>query len=680
MGYGMRIAVLVIVTACLASLAMPPTVSAQSATDLVVTSAADSGPGTLRQAIEDANSREGADRIRFAIPGPVPVRITLASPLPASTDAATIDATTQPGYAGEPIVELRGSDQISVGLDFPTGRATVRGFVINGFQDSGIRIAMGNSVVEGCYIGTDVSGTIEIPNNRSGIQASGSGNRIGGTEPGMGNLLSGNGGRAEFGGGLYLISSPNAVVQGNLIGTDVTGTKPLNNSGAGVRCTGSRPVLIGGLEPGAGNIIAFNRCPGVFKDISPQISVLGNSIFGNNSCEGNQDGQYGIHADAGVGPSPVTLVAVHEGDTIRVRGAVWFALSHLYGFGPVRIELFRNIDCSDRGFGQGKQFLGATIVERGVERVVTFELEVDAQLAPGESLTCTATSADGSTSAFSNCLTDTGDCELPFAENLSSAVSVVSGQRATLEANVSGSEPLSYQWLYLEPEVAPAPIPGATARTHVTMPVLTSERFKYEVVNSCGTATGYVSAVPCTGVPTIDTQPEDVTVVVGTLGRLAVAIPFGTIATYQWYEGRRGDTSTPVAAPYGVPSALVYSSAAKSGRYWCRASNACGFVDSSDATIAVVPPMQITAVRVKTNAAGKPSLIAEGSDIPSDLSVGVEGANFAKPPKVTNRKITQRGGLSDGRTFDEAIPRGTTTTILFASPSRGYVLFDYARP
>ena len=70
---------------------------ALSAITYTVTSTADSGAGTLRQAILDANANPGADTIAFNIVGTGPHTIAPATPLPAVTEAVTIDGYTQPG-------------------------------------------------------------------------------------------------------------------------------------------------------------------------------------------------------------------------------------------------------------------------------------------------------------------------------------------------------------------------------------------------------------------------------------------------------------------------------------------------------------------------------------------------------------------------------------------------------
>src|SRR5450432_1627857 len=74
-----------------------------------VTVTSDSGAGSLRQAILDANSTPGNNLITFNITGGGVQIIAPFSALPDVTNQVTIDATTQPGYAGTPLIVFSGS-------------------------------------------------------------------------------------------------------------------------------------------------------------------------------------------------------------------------------------------------------------------------------------------------------------------------------------------------------------------------------------------------------------------------------------------------------------------------------------------------------------------------------------------------------------------------------------------
>lgn len=251
--------------------------------NFLVTSADDSGPGPLRQAILDANTAPGADQIAFDIPGPGGYTITSASALPIITDPVVIDGTTQPGFDPSnhrPVIELDGSivRSSAVGLDITAGHSTVRGLVINRFN-TGIRLRTnGGDRVEGNEIGTDVTGTVALTTGAGiTIQQGSNDNTIGGTAAGAGNLLSGN-----IGDGLNIFGSMNDVVRGNFIGTDATGTKALGNAN-GVSMTMTSNALIGGATAGARNVISGNvqYGVGISSGNSFGSTATGNVVQGN---------------------------------------------------------------------------------------------------------------------------------------------------------------------------------------------------------------------------------------------------------------------------------------------------------------------------------------------------------------------------------------------------------------
>ena len=98
-----------------------------------VTNVNDSGAGSLRQAILNANQHAGLDTIAFNIAGSGVHTIALKSAFPTITDSVVIDGSTQPGYAGKPLIELDGAAAGTGvdGLHISAGYSTVRGLVIN---------------------------------------------------------------------------------------------------------------------------------------------------------------------------------------------------------------------------------------------------------------------------------------------------------------------------------------------------------------------------------------------------------------------------------------------------------------------------------------------------------------------------------------------------------------------
>lgn len=98
----------------------------------------DSGPGSLRQAILDSNAQPGLDTIAFHIDGGGVQTIQLTSVLPAITDPIVMDGSTQPGFAGSPLIELSGraAGPEGNGLFITAGNSVIRALAINGFSGS----------------------------------------------------------------------------------------------------------------------------------------------------------------------------------------------------------------------------------------------------------------------------------------------------------------------------------------------------------------------------------------------------------------------------------------------------------------------------------------------------------------------------------------------------------------
>ncbi|NQV15850.1 CSLREA domain-containing protein [bacterium] len=234
----------------------------------------DDGTGdcTLRAAIEEANMHPGYDKIVFELPGPGVHTFQPGIGYPIIEQSVIIDATTQQGYSGTPIIELDGS-MISdePGFQILAGHCTIKGFVINRYGDYGINILSGKvNVIQSNYIGTDPTGTLPLPNGMGGLGVGTHYNMIGGNQLGSGNVISGN---SSIGIG---ISGNDNLVQGNFIGTDITGSIVLSNEAEGINISGNDNI-IGGIVPGSRNVISGNVLSGI--DIVG--GATGNQIRGN---------------------------------------------------------------------------------------------------------------------------------------------------------------------------------------------------------------------------------------------------------------------------------------------------------------------------------------------------------------------------------------------------------------
>ena len=160
-----------------------------------VTTVNDTGAGSLRKAITDANKTISRDSIIFNIGSGVQTIIP-KTPLPAVTEPVVIDGTTQPGYTGRPLIELNGNLLAAyfndIGLELDTSGCTVRGLVINRFASGIVVDVVGGDTVQGNFIGTDPSGLNPLPNIEIGVETFAPNNLIGGSASGEGNLISGN--------------------------------------------------------------------------------------------------------------------------------------------------------------------------------------------------------------------------------------------------------------------------------------------------------------------------------------------------------------------------------------------------------------------------------------------------------------------------------------------------------
>jgi Ca2+-binding RTX toxin-like protein len=358
-------------------------------------------PGSLRAAINSANAAPGADTIVFKI-GSGLQTIAPTSPLPQILDFTVIDGTTQPGWAGSPLIELRGDSAGvgAVGLSIVTSGNMVRGLIINRFGDAGIDVSDGASsnLIVGNYIGTDPTGTIAEGNGTSfggpgvRIRDGASNTTIGGTTVADRNVISGNVGHGIL---IRDVLSGNNLVEGNWIGTTATGAGALGNGLDGVHVQGgSSNNTIGGTAAGAGNTIAYNGGAGVLiADASANNSIRANAIFANSG----KGIDLGTSLQASISRTP-NLTGGTVGPQTRIVGQI----NPGSGGTTYIIDFFASDKPNASGFGDGQIYLGSTVaVPSGAPGFTTFDVVLPVATGADQVITMTATDPSGNTSGFS---------------------------------------------------------------------------------------------------------------------------------------------------------------------------------------------------------------------------------------------------------------------------------------
>lgn len=270
----------------------------------------DAGQGSLRQAILNANAlggdaalavtgrSAGREHLIFMIPngsnapgldpafdlfttagrsGDV-ATIVSQSEMPAITAPLSIDAQIQPGWIGDPIIELRPSvDRAYHGVSMTGGGVTLRGLIVNRFREGVYAYGAGNGyVIQGCWIGLAPDGLSAPGNGVSGIWlsgGSGNGHLIGGTQAAARNLIAG-----SVADGLAIATGDDHLIQGNWIGLAADGSTQRSIGASAVRLYGGNRAVVGGTAPGAGNVIAGGGNAGVHIMGGAGHQLLGNRI------------------------------------------------------------------------------------------------------------------------------------------------------------------------------------------------------------------------------------------------------------------------------------------------------------------------------------------------------------------------------------------------------------------
>ena len=539
----------------------------------------DSGAGSLRQAITDANANLGSDTIDFAIPGAGQKTIALLSELPAIGETVIMDGGNNGDATNR--VEVTGGGTLSTGFNLNASTAsgsTIRNFVLNGFTSrqilflftvtgctiqgniiglnaagtaivdtsrQGIDMEVGcsgnliggttaaernvissatdiaivlnssDSIVQGNFIGLNAAGTAKAGNPNFGVFVGNGGATIGGTNPGEGNVIVSGSVGIEFGGNPALAQS-SGLAQGNFIGTDATGMISLNagtgtginvshatgvvisggnvisgnnlgvsisssgisggssnsitvqgnfigtgsdgvsalgNSGNGVDMFLSNNNIVGGINSGEGNIIAFNGGAGVRNNLSTGNRIEGNSIFSNVGLGIDQEtsgvslNDFG-DLDGAQNFPKITAVTTTASD-VDITGTLSSRPNTSY-----RLEFFGNVETDPSGFGEGKVLIGTTDVTTdgvgGAAFNVTFPLAD-----PVATFVATAIDADGDTSEFSHAF----GIKL---QNISTRLAVLTGENVLIGGFIiTGDSPKQVIVRAIGPSLGNAGLEGA---------------------------------------------------------------------------------------------------------------------------------------------------------------------------------------------------------------------------
>ncbi|SIN94835.1 conserved repeat domain-containing protein [Singulisphaera sp. GP187] len=569
-------------------------------------------PGTLRWAIGQVNGGDGGDTIAFAIPGTGVKTIHLSAALPTLSVPVTIDGTTQPNYAGTPLIQLDGSGAGAGvnGLSALGGTTTIVGLAIVGFQGDAIHLTgAGNNVIQGNYLGMMPNGSAVGANGGHGIYASSANNQIGGAQANQGNLVSGNlgygivldgatanviegnlvgvdgsgtlkrgnsaggilvrnalnnriGGTSGFAGNVISGNSAHGIetfgltdgllVQGNAIGTDRSHSLDLGNLVDGVHLFSSNNA-IGGLEPGAGNTIAFNGNPGIGIGAGVSLilnvsnnKILSNAIFSNIKLGIDLGGSGNRSQQA-----PSLSAASTDAHSTTVSGM----LSGSRPDAAYSIQFFANATPDPTGFGEGETLLGTMQVNTDHAGNAVFNVSLPAGVAAGAFISATATDPTGNTSQFALNVSTKGTADVGVAVTSSSS-SVQVGDTVTFTLVVTNYGSTVARWVTVTNQLPPGvTLISATSADAIAVPGPNSISFLFgglevgqsrtaTIVVQTSTASGSsitdsASVTSLEGDPNPSNNSASVTVPVNALIDLAVAmqgptgpVPVGQNVTY----------------------------------------------------------------------------------------------------------------------------------------------------
>jgi hypothetical protein len=381
------------------------------------------------------------------------------------------DGTLNVGNNGSGVYILSASDNLIGGSQEGYGN------VISGNFD-GVRIARrragqfaDNNRIQGNFLGTNAAGTAAIGNYVAGVSLLlGARNTVvGGAQPAMRNLISGN---VTFG---VIISGANEnKIQNNYVGTNASATGPVPNLFSGIYISDGYTNTIGG-GVGLGNLLAYNGEHGVLVDSGASNVINTNSIYSNSKLGINlaSSGDWqtgGVSANDALDPDdgsnkvqnyPVLSASSTQS---QVKGSLNSLPNTTF-----TIEFFTNDTCDNTGYGEGKTFLGTTVVTTGGNGNASFTFEPDQPVPGGSYVTATATDPSGNTSEFSACLLVQGPATAsPTSTSTSTSTATSTSTSVSTATNTSTSIPSATNTVTLVPSATRTATAIATATNTTT--------------------------------------------------------------------------------------------------------------------------------------------------------------------------------------------------------------------
>jgi uncharacterized repeat protein (TIGR01451 family) len=358
--------------------------SPATAATFTVNDAGDSGAGTLRQAILDANVDGTADLIDFALGGQT---ISPTSALPPITEPVTIDATTDPGN----IIDGTNAGVATNGLTVNSANVTIKGLEIDDFTGDGILVNASNSAIGQNSIG------VFGGNGGNGINiAAGTGAAIGGTVGA--NTIETNGGAG------IAIAANSSVVVGNTIGDFGAG-----NSGDGITLSGSASNNQIGSDTNGNQIVESGGAGVAVTGTGTGNAIIGNAISGSGGL-GIDLGTSGVTAndalDADTGANELQNFPALTDFTTSSGNSTITGTFNSTANTSFRISFYSMPQCDDSGNGEGDTYVGSATVSTDGSGNATINSTFPAINDHFVTATATrGTSGTGSTSEFSACVT-----------------------------------------------------------------------------------------------------------------------------------------------------------------------------------------------------------------------------------------------------------------------------------